>query len=86
MSVMSHKTLSKRLNSKLSKVRDKIIIQLKNTSFVSTTADFWSVKRKSYLGITTHYIEMPPDDSTSVSRASVSLTCRRFYVVTLMTQ
>ena len=79
VSIMCRKTPNKRLNSKLSKMHEKVGDKLKKASFVCTTADIWSFNRKSYLGMSAHFIEMPLNKSSSVSQASVSLACRRFY-------
>lgn len=40
---------------------------------VCTTADMWSCAKKSYLGITAHYI-----NPTTLERESLALSCRRF--------
>jgi len=43
-------------------------------NYVCTTADIWTVKRKSYMGMTVHYIK----DGEELSRVSAALACRRF--------
>ena len=71
-----HKTLGKRLNTRLQKMHDIVKSALSKASFVCTTADIWTVNRKSYLGMTAHYIDINSD--FSVSRNSVGLSCQRF--------
>lgn len=47
--------------------------ELEKASFVTTTADIWSTKHRSYLGMTVHYV-----DHNTLERKSAPLCCRRF--------
>lgn len=47
--------------------------QLKKVDFICTTADIWSSSKRSYLGVTAHWI-----DCDTFDRKSVTLACRRF--------
>lgn len=44
----------------------------KSIQFICSTADIWSARNKSYLGITGHYIE-----PKTLARKSVVLSCKR---------
>jgi hypothetical protein len=76
VSIPCRKTLGKRLNARLQKMRDDKRTVFSKVPFVCTTADIWSVNRKSYLGMTAHYIDISTE--CSVSRISVALSCQRF--------
>lgn len=70
------KTLGNRLNTRLQKMHDEIKSAFRKASHVCTTADIWTVNRKSYLGMTAHWIDINCD--FSMSRNSVGLSCKRF--------
>ena len=69
--VMSRKTLNKRLSEKNAMLLYDIRQQLADQSAVCTTADIWSCMHKSYLGVTAHWI------SHDLNRRSVALACAR---------
>jgi len=48
--------------------------ELAGVEYVCTTADIWTVNRKSYMGMTVHYIS----NGYEMSRISAALACRRF--------
>ena len=50
----------------------ELLLKLENVKYVSTTADLWSANRKSYFGMTAHWI-----DKEHLSRESVALACCR---------
>ncbi|XP_031327898.1 uncharacterized protein LOC116159121 [Photinus pyralis] len=70
--VPSRKTLMKRISEHHELNMCDIKQKLSNIDFVSTTADIWSNKRRSFLGVTVHWIE---EDST---RGSAAIACKRF--------
>jgi hypothetical protein len=71
--VMSRRTLGRRIDesytAKMNQVKDAIAEQ----QTVCTTADIWSTPKRSYMGITCHWI-----DSELLARKSAALACRRF--------
>jgi hypothetical protein len=71
--VMSRRTLVRRIDDKFDAKMLGIKDELAKQQYVCTTADMWSLPRKSYLGVTCHWI-----DAESLSRKSVALACRRF--------
>lgn len=70
--VLSRKTLSIRINNEYLQMKDVIKNACKQTLYLCTTADIWSCQKRSYFGITAHWIA---DD---LSRKSCALACRRF--------
>ncbi|KAK0048479.1 hypothetical protein Bpfe_022094 [Biomphalaria pfeifferi] len=52
---------------------EKLKQVLTEQTFVCTTADIWSSNRRSFLGVTAHWINI-----SSLSRESAALACRRF--------
>ncbi|CAH1115734.1 unnamed protein product [Psylliodes chrysocephalus] len=61
-----------KINGHYKEMINKIIGQLSNCNYVCTTADIWSSKKRSFLGVTCHWIDQ------DLSRRSVALACRRF--------
>jgi len=72
LKVMCRKTMKLRINNVYSTMVDNIIAKLSNVEHVATTANCWTKGKRSYLGVTCHWI-----DKKSLSRESVSLTCIR---------
>ena len=70
--VVSRRTLMKRIDSSYTQMKAALVAQLKNVPSVGTTCDLWSAHNRSFVGVTCHWI----DDS--LERRSASLTCRRF--------
>jgi hypothetical protein len=69
--VICRKTLCERLDVKTASMVQDIRDDLEHQLMICTTADIWSSHRKSYLGITAHWVT---DD---IRRKSVALACRR---------
>jgi hypothetical protein len=69
--VLCRKTLSKRLSEKNTALLFDIRQQLVGLPAVCTTADLWSCLKKSYMGVTAHWI------TCDLKRRSVALACRR---------
>jgi hypothetical protein len=71
--VMSRRTLGRRINDtfviQMLTVKEQLALQ----QFVCTTADVWSTSKRSYMGVTVHWI-----DTVSFDRCSAALACRRF--------
>lgn len=53
-------------------MESKIKCVLNDVKYVSTTADIWSAFRRSFLGITCHWLDK------NFSRCSAALSCKRF--------
>lgn len=71
--VMSRRTLGRRIddsfNDKLQQIKDTIA----KVQTVCTTADVWSTPKRSFMGVTCHWI-----DPELLIRKSAALACRRF--------
>ena len=70
--VMCRLTLTKKLDEKSELVLKRVREEINASAAVCTTADIWSCLKKSYMGVTAHWIN---DD---LKRVSVALACRRF--------
>lgn len=73
--VMSRRSLGRRISSIFDNHCKQITEKISKVSFLCTTADIWSGRKRSFLGITAHYIDK---DSDNCERKSVALVCRRF--------
>ena len=67
------KTLGTKRKSEMEEVKQRIIGRLGQIDYVSTTADIWSARQRSYIGVTCHWI-----DPEKFVRCSVILGFRRF--------
>lgn len=65
-------TLKNKLMAKKCTLIQKMKDEFKKIEFFCTTADLWSCRNKSYLGVTGHYIERD-----TLTRRSVVLSCQR---------
>ncbi|XP_060742575.1 uncharacterized protein LOC132856807 isoform X2 [Tachysurus vachellii] len=70
--VMSRPTVRLRIQEAAMHVKKAITARLSKVEFVSTTADCWSVRQGSYIGVTCHWIE-----EETLERKSVALACKR---------
>ena len=71
-SVMCRASVTKRINEKASLVKKNVQDAMKKVKHVATTTDCWTAHRRSYIGVTAHWI----DDKT-LDRVSASLACCR---------
>lgn len=72
--IMSRRTLGNKILEEFKQSKQNTTAALKMAEFVCTTADIWSSSRKSYLGVTVHWI----DCNNNLKRKSATLACRRF--------
>ncbi|XP_022814700.1 uncharacterized protein LOC111348347 [Spodoptera litura] len=70
--VPSRRTLGRLIDDYFNKEITKIKSELRNVDEVCTTADIWSAKTRSFLGVTAHWLD------TNLKRKSETLACRRF--------
>ena len=73
INVPSRRSLSREIRNMFLTNIVEIQNNLKEAKFVCTTADVWSGRRRSFLGVTAHWIE-----ENTFKRKSVALACRRF--------
>ena len=64
--------LDNRIRDTYSEMKITLLETLQKVKYVSTTADCWSANKKSYLGMTVHWLEVP-----SMIRRQALLVCRR---------
>jgi len=70
VTVLSRRTLGRRIDDLEQTMLRKLVEVLSLPTYVCTTADIWSSNRRSFLGVTVHWID---DD---LHRASAALTCK----------
>lgn len=70
-SVPCRKTLSVRLQDKSVSMMSDLRNRLSEEIAVCTTADVWSCMKRSYLGVTAHWV------AADLTRQSAALACRR---------
>ena len=73
VNIMTRKTFVKKVKLLHEKKVTEIKIELRKCEFVCTTADIWSARKRSFLGITCHWI-----NPETFQRKSVALACERF--------
>ncbi|MCI4442764.1 MAG: hypothetical protein JHC39_04585 [Lentimicrobium sp.] len=71
--VLSRRTLGRRINDSFEVKMNEIKEQIAKVQTVCTTADIWSTPKRSFMGITCHWV-----DPELFIRKSVALACRRF--------
>ncbi|EZA53577.1 hypothetical protein X777_06933, partial [Ooceraea biroi] len=71
--VEEYKTLGRRLKKYYDKQVLEIKELLKKVNYICTTVDIWSDRKRSFLGVTAHWI-----DPITLKRKSRALACRRF--------
>ena len=69
---MSRPTLRKKLDSKFEIILKTIRDHIQKSVSICTTADIWSCLKRSYMGVTAHWVR------EDLSRISVALACKRF--------
>lgn len=72
--VLSPSCLRTQIHDRFSTMRTVLIERLNNVEYVSTTADIWSSARRSYLGMTIHWV-----NSTSLTRVSAAIALVRLH-------
>ena len=68
--VISRPTVMKRITEKAKTIRSNVKTAMVEVQYVSTTTDCWSARRRSFIGVTAHWI-----DDVTLERAA--LACKR---------
>ncbi|GBP67499.1 hypothetical protein EVAR_49865_1 [Eumeta japonica] len=71
--IMCRRTCNNKISNTYIEYKENLKQKLKTVDYVCTTADIWSSSKRSYLGMTVHWI-----DPTTFERNSSPLACRRF--------
>jgi hypothetical protein len=74
LSIRSRPFMVKLLNKQYQETKENLILELSKASHVLTTADCWTARQKSFLGMTVHWL-----DVDEVTRQSACLGVRRIY-------
>ncbi|KAL4122538.1 hypothetical protein QTP88_014847 [Uroleucon formosanum] len=71
--VLSRRSFCRKIDNFYEKNKNEIKEELNDDQFVCTTVDIWSGKKRSFLGVTCHWISI-----NNLNRISKALACRRF--------
>ena len=71
-SVISRPTVIKRINEKATLVKENVKDAMAKAQHIATTTDCWTAHRRSFIGVTSHWI-----DEQTLERKSAALACRR---------
>lgn len=71
-SVMCRATVTKRIDEKANLIKNNVRDAMAKVQQVATTTDCWTARRRSYIGVTAHWI-----DNETLNRMSAALACRR---------
>lgn len=71
-SVMCRATVVKKIGEKANLVKKNLKTAMSEVQHIATTTDCWSARRRSYIGVTAHWIE-----TETLQRKSCVLACRR---------
>ncbi|XP_052420322.1 uncharacterized protein LOC127966661 [Carassius gibelio] len=69
---MTRITLTSMIDDAAKQMKIKIIEAMKTVDHIATTTDCWSARRRSFIGVTAHWL-----DPESLKRCSVALACKR---------
>ncbi|KAJ7303362.1 hypothetical protein JRQ81_012307 [Phrynocephalus forsythii] len=72
LTIMCSETLRESLERRASSMRERLVKRMGPVAYVATTADCWTDGRKSFLGVTAHWIS-----PTTLEREFGALACRR---------
>ncbi|XP_065315273.1 uncharacterized protein LOC135924151 [Gordionus sp. m RMFG-2023] len=70
--IFCRQTLMARILESFKEMKESLILNLSDVSYVCTTADCWTHNRRAYLGVTAHWI-----DPKNLKRKSVALALKR---------
>jgi hypothetical protein len=70
--LMPRTTLRRRIDDAALDMKRNIIEAMSTVSVIATTTDCWSTRRRSFLGVTAHWL-----DPSTLKRCSVALACRQ---------
>jgi hypothetical protein len=73
INIPSRRNLGRKIHNLFEDTKTKIINDIKDIKYICTTTDIWSSKKRSFLGVTAHWINVD-----NFQRKSSSLACRRF--------
>lgn len=72
LKVMGRKSLMNTIHAMFQSHQDDLKLKISNQRFLCSTADIWSSKRRSFIGVTLHWLD------SNLQRVSVAIACQRF--------
>ncbi|XP_017465562.1 PREDICTED: uncharacterized protein LOC108358634 [Rhagoletis zephyria] len=72
LNVISRRSLSRRIEAEYAQQMSEIKLTLESVQYICTVVDIWSSRKRSFLGVTAHWID------TDLDRQCKTLACRRF--------
>lgn len=73
LNLISRRSLGRRIETRFEQNIEDVKNTLEKVKYLCTTADVWSAKKRSFMGVTVHWI-----DEESLGRKTAILACRRF--------
>ncbi|KAK6293172.1 hypothetical protein J4Q44_G00366730 [Coregonus suidteri] len=70
--IISRPTLRSRIGEASTEMKKKVTEAMRGVDHIATTTDCWSARRRSFIGVTAHWI-----DPVSLNRCSAALACKR---------
>ncbi|XP_062305904.1 uncharacterized protein LOC134010055 [Osmerus eperlanus] len=70
--VMSRTTVRRKIDSATSKMKESLKKEMKKVPYIATTTNCWTARRRSFIGVTAHWL-----DPCSFERRSAALACRQ---------
>lgn len=70
--IMSRPTLRSSIAEATKTMKKKVIAAMREVEYIATTTDCWTARRRSFMGVTAHWLD--PD---SLDRHSAALACRQ---------
>ena len=70
--VITRVTLRSRIEDLAKSMKNVLTEEMSKVDHIATTTDCWSVRRRSFLGVTAHWV-----NSTDLTRRSAALACRQ---------
>lgn len=57
LEIPSRRTLGRQIDDNYNRAVEHLKQTLQNINYISTTADIWSTKHKSFMGVTAHWVK-----------------------------
>ncbi|XP_036974894.1 uncharacterized protein LOC119030967 [Acanthopagrus latus] len=70
--IMTRVTLGSRMDEAAKEMKTAVTEAMRGVEYIATTTDCWSVRRRSVIGVTAHWI-----DADTLKRCSVALACKQ---------
>ena len=70
--VMACNTMKSKIEKATQEMKKNLKVAMRDVKFIGTTTDCWTTHRKSFIGVTAHWIQ-----PTSLQRCSAALACKQ---------